>query len=151
MPMAEKNYALEWYKYGLEKNDDAIVKFMMHWIAFNWLYSECRQENETENIKEYCYRNYDKLSCYDVFSTDAFIVFKEKPVRDEARGCPRINRFESIKNDSGPKRIVSLMLTIYQVRCNLFHGSKSLHVNRDIELVHASAEILEGYLKAVLQ
>ena len=65
--MEEKDYALEWYRYGLEKNDDAIVKFMMHWIAFNWLYSEYRRNSrslESEAIKEFCKKS--MRSCQDL-------------------------------------------------------------------------------------
>ena len=51
--MRDIDYALEWYKYGLDKNDDAIVKFMMHWIAFNWLYSAYGDRRETNNIKRF--------------------------------------------------------------------------------------------------
>lgn len=47
-------------------------------------------------------------------------------------------------------QVESLLITIYQVRCNLFHGSKSLHNPRDLELVRSSSIILEGYLKAYL-
>ena len=78
--MEEKDYALEWYRYGLEKNDDAIVKFMMHWIAFNWLYSEYRRNSrslESEAIKELCNKKYEKLSRFDAFSSPAIAIFLE--------------------------------------------------------------------------
>lgn len=78
--MEEKDYALEWYRYGLEKNDDAIVKFMMHWIAFDWLYSEYRRNSrslESEAIKEFCKKKYEKLSRFDAFSSPAIAIFLE--------------------------------------------------------------------------
>lgn len=148
--MPEKQYALEWYNYGLEKGDDKIVKFMMHWIAFNWLYSECRQESDDKNIEEFCKRNFDKLSRYDAFGTGAFLVFADGPVRDEAHGYSREGRYRRMMNGTDLEGVTNLLLTIYQVRCNLFHGSKSLYIERDIELVHSSATIMEGYLKALL-
>ena len=40
MEIYDRDIALEQYKYGLEKKDDLFVKFMMHWVAFNWLYSK---------------------------------------------------------------------------------------------------------------
>ena len=147
--MPKPNYASEWFEYGL-KEDDSIIKFMMHWIAFNWLYSECRREQERSNIKMFCYQNYDRLSAYDAFSSDAFQVFKEAPVRDETSGRTDRSLYISMLEDRGEKRLVSLFLTLYQVRCNLFHGSKSLHVKRDIELVRAASVILEGYMNALL-
>ena len=147
--MTVKNYALEWYEYGL-KNDDPIIRFMMFWVAFNWLYKECREERDDTNIKSFCHRKYEKLIQFDAFSSDAFQVFLEKPVRDETNGYERRSRFDSIKNDRGPKRVENLLLTIYQVRCNLFHGSKKLQDPRDMDLVCASADILKGYLEVLL-
>ena len=155
--MAEKNYALEWYKYGLQKNDEAVVKFMMHWIAFNWLYSEFKHSSntrESDAITEYCKYEYEKLSRYDAFSTPEIDIFLDKPVCDIRRG--RItedgkSRFKTLRWGSGIDQLTSLLLTIYHVRCNLFHGSKSLREDRDIQLVRASSIILEGYLRAVLQ
>ena len=154
--MAEKDYALEWYRYGLEKNDDAIVKFMMHWIAFNWLYSECRRSSksyESEAIEKYCEKNYGKLSKFDAFHSPAIAVFLEKPVHDVFKGTITADgtaRYNSLIYDSGLKQLTSLIMTIYHVRCNLFHGSKSLIIPRDVELVRASSIILEGYLRTVL-
>lgn len=149
--MNDKDYALEWYRYGLEKGDDAIVKFMMHWIAFNWMYSECRKGNERANIREFCRRNYERMSRYDPFGTGAYLVFEDGPVRSEYRDETRNESpYGALRHSSGERRVESLLLTIYQVRCNLFHGSKRLHIQRDIELVRSSSIILEGYLKALL-
>lgn len=150
--MRDIDYALEWYKYGLDKNDDAIVKFMMHWIAFNWLYSAYGDRRETNNIKAFCQNNYDSLSHYDAFSDKAIEIFMTSPVYDviHDRNENRKQRYEKLKNAQGVERLESLFLTIYQVRCNLFHGSKSLHIDRDIQLVRAASIILENYLKALL-
>lgn len=148
--MCEKNYALDWYRYGLEKGDDFFVKFMMHWIAFNWLYSEYYDRDESQKIKTFCEANYYKLSRYNPFDTDAFQIFLEKPIHDIIRGREYNIIYESLKKDNGLKRVKSLFCTMYHIRCNLFHGSKSFMLERDRRLVSASAEILEGYLKALL-
>ena len=148
--MSEKDYALEWYKYGLEKGDDAIVKFMMHWIAFNWLYSESRSDSETDNIKTYCENNIDKLTRYNAFGTGAYLIFEDGPVIDEKHARPKRGLYRGLHSDSELESVTSLILTIYQVRCNLFHGSKRLYIDRDRELVRSSAIIMEGYLKALL-
>ena len=142
-------YAIEWYKYGLRKNDDAIVKFMMHWIAFNWLYSAYRQHDERAKIRAFCQDRYEELSRYDAFATGAFLVFTDSPVTDELTGNKRTMSYRNLSSHDKQTQIESLLLTIYQVRCNLFHGSKRLRVQRDIELVRSSSIILEGYLKAL--
>lgn len=150
--MTDMEYALEWYRYGLDKGDDSVIRFMMHWIAFNWLYSECQQGDDAANIRAFCRENYERLSRYDAFSTGEYPIFEQKPVTTTVRGEQRNNGglLYSLRHDSGEKRVESLLLTIYHVRCNLFHGSKSLRIQRDVELVRSSATIMEGYLKALL-
>ena len=146
----ERNIALEWYQYGLKNNDDFFIKFMMHWLAFNWLYSECEKETEWENIQCFCIKNLEILSTFDAFNTDEIKIFKQEPVRDgkTARvGFYQKKRFDGVNN----KDIKSLIMTLYLVRCNLFHGAKSLRIQRDIDLVKASSVILEGYLFALLK
>ncbi len=145
----DKNNALDWYKFGLERNDDFFSRFIMHWIAFNWLYAECDEESERSNIRAFCRYNAEKLRRFDAFSTDAINIFLEGPVIDAKTGQHPYHekQYQRLKKDNS---ITDLFLTMYQVRCNLFHGSKSIHSERDISLVRASAEILEGYLKALL-
>lgn len=144
---SDSNNALEWYKYGLERGNDFFGRFIMHWIAFNWLYAETYRQGERENIKAYCKANEHRLKKYDAFSTEAIQVFMQQPVRDSLRGYKRLDVFQNLKRNNS---IEALLLTIYQVRCNLFHGLKNIHRDRDIQLVRASAEIMEGYLKALL-
>ena len=154
--MQMNNYALEWYNYGLQRGDDAIVKFMMHWIAFNWLYGEYkygREMNETQAIREFCRYHYKKLSRYNAFKTKEINIFMEGPVMSIASGMMTdegTRDYKKVVRGEGLERITALLLTIYRVRCNLFHGSKSLMIQRDRDLVHAASVLLEGYLKAVL-
>jgi hypothetical protein len=140
----------------LKKNDDAIVKFMMHWIAFNWLYSEYRyggEVSETQAIIEFCRENYERLSRYNAFRGREINIFLDQPVRSVVSAMVTsegTKEYKDLVYGNGLSRLTSLMLTIYRVRCNLFHGSKSLMIQRDLDLVRASSTILEGYLKAVL-
>lgn len=146
----ERNIALEWYEYGLANNDDFFIKFMMHWLAFNWLYSQCGKLSERHNILAFCRKNMGVLSTFDAFNTDEIKIFEQEPVRNEKTaqvGFYQEKRFDGVNN----KDIESLIMTLYQVRYNLFHGSKSLRIERDIDLVRASSVILEGYLSALLK
>ena len=124
--MEEKDYALEWYRYGLEKNDDAIVKFMMHWIAFNWLYSEYRRNSrslESEAIKEFCKNKYEKLSRFDAFSSPAIAIFLEQPVRDILNGrvtSEGKDRYWSLVHDSGLEQLTSLILVRFKAQFESF-------------------------------
>lgn len=141
----KRNIALEWYQYGLEKGDDFFMRFMMHWVAFNWLYNSEGEDLEWDNIYKYFRRNKARLEKYDAFSSPAIEIFMEGPVYGKNMAASKEN-YEGVKQNN----TYSLIKTLYCVRCNLFHGSKSLMIERDQDLVRASAVILEGYLKALL-
>ena len=135
----KRNIALEWYQYGLEKGDDFFMRFMMHWVAFNWLYNSEGEDLEWDNIYKYFRRNKARMEKFDAFSSPAIAIFMEGPVHGKNMAASREN-YEGVKQ----KNTYSLIKTLYCVRCNLFHGSKSLMNERDQDLVRASAVILEG-------
>ena len=145
MKLYPRNVALEWYQYGLEKEDDFFIRFMMHWVAFNWLYNGEYDDLECDRIRSFYYHNKTKFERFDAFSNPAIEIFKEGPVYGRDSGSSEKN-YEGVMK----KQILPLIRTLYTVRCNLFHGSKRLVIQRDQELVRASAVILEGYLKELL-
>jgi len=59
--------------------------------------------------------------------------------------------FKSVRDGRGNtvERATDLLLSVYQARCNLFHGG-SPDDERDLRLVESSAEIMNGYLRALL-
>ena len=84
---------------------------------------------------------------YDAFSSPAIDVFLTGPVYGNVDPKNAEKDYEGLKK----KDYRCLLMTLYRVRCNLFHGSKSLLNERDQQLVRASAVILEGFLKVLLQ
>ena len=154
----ENNYALEWYKYGRAHEADRVMHFMMMWLAFNWLYNQERYDSgvssDVDAIRNYCSKHYDVLKQYKAFSSNSMTYFEEAPVSDEISEAKRRERFEILMDwnhkHSELERMQALLLTIYQVRCNLFHGSKSLRIDRNMKLVQATGKIMEGYLKTIL-
>ena len=147
-PLYERNIALEWYQYGLEHHDDSFMRFMMHWIAFNWLYSsEEGEQTERQKIKKYYKHNRKMFDKYDPFVYSYIKIFLQSPIFNDLNLNDSFRDYEGVKQNS----VESLLMSIYQVRCNLFHGSKSLRSERDLELVSASANILEGYLRVLLK
>lgn len=144
-----ENTPLEWYYFGLKHKSDNIIKFMTHWFAFNWLYDEMSGRTERDRIIKFCEEKMNILAKYDAFSDEAISVFLEYPVKSEKHHMYKYanERFNAVKN----KSISALFETMYMVRCNLFHGSKSMRNSRDVKLVESSAVILEGYLNVYLK
>ncbi len=120
----------------------------MHWIAFNWLYSsEENEQYERDKILSFYEKNQQKFNRFDPFVTLDIDVFKKSPITNGLSNYKMHKDFEGVKAGKAE----ALLMSIYQVRCNLFHGSKSLRIDRDRDLVRASANILEGYLKELLK
>ncbi len=149
-PFYSKNIALQWYKFGLEHNDDFFVKFMMHWMAFNWIYSKYNYDgnvSERDQIKLCFDDKRARFRRFDAFALPEIRIFIEGPVYDARTGTYNHDVYRALSESNS---IEALLLTLYQVRCNLFHGSKSFMIDRDIKLVKASSVILEGYLKHLI-
>ena len=69
-----------------------------------------------------------------------------------------ISRFvaKDYQNICNPKakleyRVESLIMTIYRIRCNLFHGMKSGDPGRDYELVVSAEKVLDCCLPALIK
>ena len=69
-----------------------------------------------------------------------------------------ISRFvaKDYKNICNPRaklkyRVESLLMTIYRIRCNLFHGMKSGDPGRDYELVVSAGKVLECCLPTLIK
>ena len=46
-------------------------------------------------------------------------------------------------NRESEDKAEALLMSIYQVRCNLFHGNKDPELKRNYDLIESSARILE--------
>lgn len=158
-------HAKQWYEYGCAE-PDYLVRFMLFWIAFNWLYNQkkyyhCRPDffhksenddpSEREQILNFVDDAYEKIREYNAFNVRDIITFKREAIINERTGDARIDDYKKLRSNIEKKRIYGLFLTLYQVRCNLFHGSKSAKPGgRDGEIVHAASVILKGYLDTIL-
>lgn len=143
-----RNIAKEWYQRGLKYQDDDFTRFMMYWIAFNWLYeSVLDKEFERDKIVKFYRTHRAKFDHFDPFNHPDIGIFKEFPVSSDRPNIDTEKYFHGVKSG----RVEDLLLSIYQVRCNLFHGSKQLRVERDQKLVKASANILEEYLEHLVE
>ena len=162
----------EWYNFGVENNNPFFMKFMTLWIAFNQIYSKFPGEvpnkdnkgthhDERKQIIE-CLENDEKTPLLteklfnDIFNSPFIQIFKDEPVlkynREQGifssdKYTEENNRLVKDESEDWRKRIEALFMMMYQVRCNLFHGSKKTSEPRDVKLVLYSGEILEMYLE----
>lgn len=161
-----ENSLMNWYNFGIEHNDPFFVKFVALWMSFNELYMEFpgldkyknRDDIEYKKIDEICESEeyYSKIESVHekVFNSPFIEIFKKGIVRDMKAGTDtnyNKKHYRELMNKTGIEQTKALFQTIYQVRCNLLHGSKTPDEKRDIELVRCSGEIMEIYMNAIMK
>lgn len=175
--MPIKNNAYAWYEYALKTGDDSVARFMMHWIAFNFMYSEYSRRDEDgdwnserDRIERLCKDKYRDLKHCKQFEDlekreklweYPILKGKNRPYGSIKPAMPTDRQLKPqdmtpeelwsvLRLGRGLRRIQCILLTLYQVRCNLFHGSKDPNYPRDRKLIQESATIMQGCMEALL-
>lgn len=139
--------ASSWFEKANHEEDE-FDRFVYLWFAFNILYSEHFDNNERQAIREYLRENWWAISNPDIIlKSEDVDYFKNRIIKN----CKIYNRqdtsefAERLKNgqNSNRYRFEALMMILYQVRCNLFHGNKLFSSESDQEVVKHAANILE--------
>ena len=150
MTYNELEITINWLNKGqdVESNKD-LYRFFCFFIAFNRLYEKHKGpqidrintliEKEFYNIK-------DDFNPFDnkILSKESELI--KTQVSDVRNGKCDYDSIEygTISLDN----YKNLFGNIYQVRCNLFHGSKEM-TKRDKDLVRESADVLESFIICV--
>ncbi|WP_254172881.1 HEPN domain-containing protein [Planktothrix pseudagardhii] len=147
--------AKSWVSKAEQETDD-FNRFVSLWFAFNALYNEFFFGNERRAIKDFI--DFSRLqirreALIEIFRDDSSLFFTTRIIRD-CRDTGKDTLEDSYKlNDrrSTPKyRLKALLMILYQVRCNLFHGNKIYHRDSDKEVVRNAANVLLKILQAYL-
>lgn len=144
--------ASAWYKKA-ELEKDVFDRFVYLWFAFNVLYNEYLDMSESNAIQTYVEQNFrDIRNVDDILDSPEANYFKNRIVRN----CKVSYRQDTselafiLKNPDRPKllRLKKLIMIIYQVRCNLFHGNKMFSSESDQEVVKNAANALQQVMKS---
>ena len=125
--------------------EDSYNKFISAYIALNFLYEGFYFNRSGERTKKL--KGREKMSLYMLricqeLSIDPFgpigcvSEYLKSPVIDKRLGYDA-KKWGTQKGDN-----IALFKAIYQVRCNLFHGNKSLGNPRDQKLVQQGADVI---------
>lgn len=134
-----------WIEKGDLENDD-FSKFICYWVAFNcWLYTKTDEIQDRKALK----KMYDNQNLCDNFSK--LVRENDELINGLILVCPirnnKIkNRKKTIDNKHSLKEVVDV---IYEIRCNLFHGSKADWDKRDKEVIDASVPVLKLIVKNI--
>lgn len=126
--------ATEWIDRA-QNSEDIYDKFISAYIALNFLYNERKERCERDRMVNYLlavtdYLKFDPLTVHNI---------------DEYLAYPVVNMTPRASKKNPPQKVSdkrSLFAAIYQVRCNLFHGNKTLGDTRDQRLVAQGADVI---------
>ena len=136
-----KEFSKYWYKKvkSIEENNE--YKFFNLYVSFNALYNKYSNRFERNRIKHFLKADQNSNVKLSIKKDGDFY---QKLVMDMRTGEEINNRsykLSEIRNND----IVAIFMGIYQVRCNLFHGSKKDY-DRDKNLIVESCILLENFL-----
>lgn len=145
--------AYRWLQCG---NDPLWADFPRYWIAFNALYNAVSEDGDkeataVERVIRIFFNSERATACLDEIDHQCTSKLIAIPPGDD-RLNPNDPRYrekttrlvDRFKGSRDPvDRLASLMLIVYQVRCNLVHGSKDPVVMRDQDLVSNCTPILK--------
>ena len=123
---------------------------MAAWIAFNSFLCKKYPGISGDRDKVRAFGNdHDYLTSHerklkDVPYRRSVEILQDKGVKDMQQGSDRIFRIDNIVC------FAEVMECVYQVRCNLFHGDKTVDEERDNNLVRAANTIVLSHLDFVL-
>ena len=146
----------------LQGFDAATHDFMHHWVAFNAFYGH-DPGPERDRLLECVADGLDEPQARSLLHelADTVAYLSALPPGDGRRrpNDPHFRRraAEDLRRANDPslpsaRRVAHLVASVYQVRCNLFHGAKTPALNpRDAALVEASLRVTKAVVGALLE
>ena len=138
-----------WWIIKARGQRDPFVKFILYWFCFNaWLTSLSGKDNDALAIK--WFKNNDSFikTCVSGFwnspETQSLLrgLKNDCPVYNNRQG--QRGEFKSIYDVNNINEVIDV---IYQIRGNLFHGTKNPRDPRESRLVENSSKILEKWIE----
>lgn len=129
---------------------DVFFRFVAVWVAFNALYTSLYGDEvgDFNQVRSFsgspkAIDRHRELISRDVDYLRAINTLKERGVLDLSRQFRR-------RQIRDPNNLTEVASCLYQVRCNLFHGSKMPDNPRDEHLVKASFVIVSKLIQPFL-
>lgn len=122
------------------------VRFTGLWIAFSGLLMYKTGDDGRGALKEYCGLKKRPEAHNRLLKDEEY----GKSVSDLAKDgvtCQRTKTYYSIDEKTN---LLQVLDSVYTVRCNLFHGGKSVNDGRDYGLVAASMTIIQKLIQSEL-
>lgn len=155
MSISNKEYILKWIEKS-KNEEDNFDKFVYGFFALNAMYSAYYDKDERSAIKDLFSSSLDthREEYRKILYTPEYEYFCNRPAiknckfnplrdnpkfRDTAVDTARLSE----KSTGGSNK--AMLMILYQIRCNLFHGNKSFGDMNDQEIMKNAAELLLRY------
>jgi hypothetical protein len=142
-----------WYVRA-QQEDEHVTRFVFLWFCFNaWLAYESDEDTDGAMIRWLARQRTEAAQLRAAFDlsmrSSTFVSYVHRlinlsPVVSNGRRR-RECRINSLEDSPG------IIWCIYQVRCNLFHGTKRARDPRDYELLRTCARILEEWVGCLVR
>lgn len=153
--ISNKEYILKWIEKS-KYEEDAFDKFVYGFFALNAMYSIYYEGDERRAIRALLYACADKHKneFYDIFDTNEYQYFCDRPPIKNCKFNPRTDRMDRADTRRDRDKLIeyslissngAMLMILYQIRCNLFHGNKSFSDSNDQEIMKNAAELLLQY------
>jgi len=136
-----------WWKLKGQRETDPFIKFFFFYVCFDaWITNLSQKDADQDKLKWFFDNdNYLKTYWSDIQSSITKSWIKNlsnlSPIYDmRPEHRSRTVVFDDVEN------FEQMVRFIYQIRCNLFHGSKDPMNARDSNLVDLSGKILEKWI-----
>lgn len=141
---------ISWWKVLGRDQTDPFMKFFMFYMCLDaWMTAESGKDKDVDklnwliNTPNDLNRYWDGIKNGAKFQSWLNGLLKESPI-DDMRPSMQGRRQVSLTDTTDFNQVIRF---IYQIRCNLFHGSKSPVNRRDERLVSLSSKILERWIE----
>ena len=148
----------EWYRLasggGIDK-DDAFFRFIAVWVAFNAVYTSYYTSKQRRLPGDRKQVIFFSESSDQARESHQNLVFSDKDYQEavgylKARGVADASRRFEPQEINDKTNLKEVLLCVYQVRCNLFHGGKMPSNARDSGLADAGYVVISKLVQPYL-
>lgn len=137
-----------WWKLKGQKESDPFIKFFFFYVCFDvWITAESGMDSDRDKIRWFlendnCLKEH-RMGFWNSSRTQSLLANLRNlsPIEDM-----RPNHRGELTELNDINNLEEVVWFIYQIRCNLFHGSKDPMNLRDANLVELSGEIFEKWI-----
>lgn len=137
-----------WWKLKGQRESDPFIRFFFFYVCFDaWVTAESGEEVDQKKLRwfldnENCLKS-ERRGFWTSSETQSWLnnLKNLSPIEDM-----RSNHRGELTNLTNINNLEEVILFIYQIRCNLFHGSKDPMNNKDASLVELSGKLLEKWI-----